>query len=299
MRVAAVVVSHNRKDLLRTCLHALLGQTVVLDAIIVVDNASSDGAVEMMELEFGDALQLIKLGTNRGGSAGFSMGVEIALEQGFDYIWLMDDDAAPRRDALAPLLESMLSRGEHSPGFVASTVVDLLGVPLRAHWSPRIGVEQNRGILCKDHEKSVPYATFVGVLVNGHVANRTWLPVADFFLWWDDTEYTSRLQRLAGGLLRADSLVEHPEKPELRDLGPRFVFDIRNRIWIILNRRLGSTFAYHKAVGSFGHRLRKQWENSPSTWVFFYLLATGVFKGLTSRPHLKAAPGMASHFSML
>ncbi len=41
--VAAVVVTYNRKVLLKECLDALLAQTRPLDSIIVVDNASTDG----------------------------------------------------------------------------------------------------------------------------------------------------------------------------------------------------------------------------------------------------------------
>ena len=42
-KIAAVVVTYNRKELLFQCLDALLKQTYPLDAIYIIDNASTDG----------------------------------------------------------------------------------------------------------------------------------------------------------------------------------------------------------------------------------------------------------------
>lgn len=47
-KVCAVIVTYNRKELLRECLKAVLGQTRPPDHILVVDNASTDGTLEML-----------------------------------------------------------------------------------------------------------------------------------------------------------------------------------------------------------------------------------------------------------
>ena len=48
-KIAAVVVTYNRKDLLKECLDALLNQTRPLDSIILIDNASTDGTPEFLK----------------------------------------------------------------------------------------------------------------------------------------------------------------------------------------------------------------------------------------------------------
>src|SRR3954454_5726681 len=90
--VAVVVVTFNRADLLGRTLDGLAAQTHEPDAVIVVDNASTDHTRALLDAHRGLALQRIHLDSNTGGSGGFRAGVEAAYEQGFDRIWLMDDD---------------------------------------------------------------------------------------------------------------------------------------------------------------------------------------------------------------
>ena len=85
-------------------LDGLAGQTHEPDAVIVVDNASEDHTREVLEAHRGCRLQRIHLDTNTGGAGGFRAGCEAAYEQGFDRIWLMDDDVVPAPDCLAVLM---------------------------------------------------------------------------------------------------------------------------------------------------------------------------------------------------
>ena len=48
LRLAAVVVTYNRKQLLVECLRALLRQTVCIDRIFIINNASTDGTNEYL-----------------------------------------------------------------------------------------------------------------------------------------------------------------------------------------------------------------------------------------------------------
>jgi GT2 family glycosyltransferase len=97
-RVCAVVVTYNRRDLLRECLVSLQAQTHVPDTILVVNNASTDGTAQMLSAEFAQ-LEVLTLAENVGGAGGFHAGMKWAYEQGYDWLWLMDDDgrAALRR----------------------------------------------------------------------------------------------------------------------------------------------------------------------------------------------------------
>jgi cyclopropane-fatty-acyl-phospholipid synthase len=70
----------------------------------VVDNASTDHTREVLDAHTGLAVQRIHLDTNTGGSGGFRAGTEAAYDQGFDRIWLMDDDVVPAPDCLALLM---------------------------------------------------------------------------------------------------------------------------------------------------------------------------------------------------
>jgi GT2 family glycosyltransferase len=110
-----VIVSWNVRDLLRHCLQSILTQThphphepVVesgrrLLEIIVVDNASTDGSVEMVRAEF-PGIRLIANNENRGFTAANNQG--LAISQG-QYLLLLNPDTELRGDALEIMLATM------------------------------------------------------------------------------------------------------------------------------------------------------------------------------------------------
>ena len=77
-RMVAVVVTYNRRDLLLEALAAVSAQTRAPDAVIVVDNASSDGTAAAVRAKF-PAVHLAELSRNSGGAGGFAYGMAQAL----------------------------------------------------------------------------------------------------------------------------------------------------------------------------------------------------------------------------
>ncbi len=77
--VACIVVTRDRKDLLRECLRAVAGQTHRPHHVVMVDNASSDGTRGMVRAEF-PAFQIIELARNVGGAGAFYAGMTAARE---------------------------------------------------------------------------------------------------------------------------------------------------------------------------------------------------------------------------
>ena len=103
--VAIVVVTYNRADLLGRMLDGLVALERHPDAVIVVDNASTDHTQDVLRRD-DLPLQVVTSPDNLGGAGGFHLGVRTACEQGFDRIWLMDDDVVPAPDCLAVLMAS-------------------------------------------------------------------------------------------------------------------------------------------------------------------------------------------------
>ncbi|HSA99962.1 MAG TPA: glycosyltransferase, partial [Anaerolineales bacterium] len=105
--VLAIVVSYNRKQLLLSCINALLGQSADCD-ILIVDNDSTDGThallVELSVLE-NPRVYYLRLRENLGGAGGFATGMWYAMRQGWEWMWLMDDDALPDSHALQSILD--------------------------------------------------------------------------------------------------------------------------------------------------------------------------------------------------
>jgi GT2 family glycosyltransferase len=89
MDVSIIIVNWNTKNLLRECLKSVIEQTTKVDyEIIVVDNSSSDGSVEMVRNEFKDIV-VIENSENRGFAAANNQAVKIAKGK---YILLLNSD---------------------------------------------------------------------------------------------------------------------------------------------------------------------------------------------------------------
>jgi rhamnopyranosyl-N-acetylglucosaminyl-diphospho-decaprenol beta-1,3/1,4-galactofuranosyltransferase len=281
-RVTAVVVTYNRRELLLEALAAVHAQSRAPDAVIVVDNASADGTAAAVRTRY-PAVRLAELGHNTGGAGGFAYGIALALAGGADLVWLMDDDTVPGPDALRAMLEARESypgtRGGRPvvPALVASRVLWTDG---RAHpmntprTRPFAGRPEHRAAAAAGC-LPIRSASFVSILVDAGECRRRGLPQADYFLWNDDFEFTTRLLRGSTGLLCPASVVVHKTRTfgsTDADPGPRFFYEVRNKIWTLRSgaplapaerllytgstlRRWARTFARSRDRGTLGREL--------------------------------------------
>ncbi|HEV2087982.1 MAG TPA: glycosyltransferase family 2 protein, partial [Cryptosporangiaceae bacterium] len=236
-RVVAVVVTHERLALLRQALSALGEQTRPPDAVVVVDNASTDGTADAVAAEH-PGVELVRLRRNTGGAGGFAVGLQHAIERcGADLVWLMDDDTVPAPTALQALLTAWATRPGGPPALVASRVRwtdgrdHPMNTPRRAPFATRSARAAAARVGCLP----IRSASFVSVLVEAAAVRRVGLPVADYFLWNDDFEFTCRLLRGRPGLWCPDSVVEHRTRTfgaSDADPGPRFYYEVRNKVWL-------------------------------------------------------------------
>ncbi|WP_373695146.1 glycosyltransferase family 2 protein [Actinomycetospora aeridis] len=240
--VAAIIVSFNRRQTLIECLTSLTAQSRPLDLILVIDNGSTDGTVEEVQRDFPRvALELQPY--NRGGAGGFSEGVNRALQAGCDYVWLMDDDVVPDHQALEKLRDGLDAYpASRRPVLATSLVLDA-----HQNLGPR-----NRCVPSRDYAAladaaakghlAIRASSFVAPLIDLSVSAQTALPIADYFIWHDDTEYTTRVCQHGGGILvPASTVVHYAAAPAPgKDLGLRLFYDVRNRAWMARNREIYS-----------------------------------------------------------
>ena len=109
-RVSVIIVNWNGERFLERCLAALMAQTVKPHEIILVDNASSDGSVEIVR-RF-PAVRLITQDQNTGFARGNNLAIEAASADS-EWIALINPDAF----AQPYWLEALLVAAESNPGF--------------------------------------------------------------------------------------------------------------------------------------------------------------------------------------
>jgi len=207
-KVAATILTRNRRDLLRQSLDAVLGQTRPVDHLIVVDNESSDGTVDMLASEF-PHVTVVALPENQGATGGFYEAIAAGCRTDADWLWLMDDDSIARPTALAELLAAIeRADGAAPPVLMCSRVEWRDGRP---HMMNR-PVVQRRGPArlagaVRSELLPVRAATWVSLLISRQAVERSGMPPRHFFYQADDIEYTARVLFLCASALNSTWLL--------------------------------------------------------------------------------------------
>ncbi|WP_251423727.1 glycosyltransferase family 2 protein [Veillonella agrestimuris] len=251
--IAAIVVTYNRKQLLLENVNALLQQTIKDKVtIVIIDNNSTDGTHEsLMPFIENQSITYINTGENLGGAGGFQFGMKYAVEQGFDFVWIMDDDCIPQNTSAEELLKAYHSVNGKC-GFLSSKVL----------WKDKSICTMNvpRATMYKNvtdfDSPMVPcvMASFVSFFVSSDVVKEVGLPIKEFYIWTDDWEYTRRISLKYPCYLVNNSVVIHKSNSniganiasEAEDRLDRYKYLYRNDVY--LYRREGiSGFAYECA----------------------------------------------------
>ena len=200
-KVIAVVVTYNRQALLSECITALRNQSKKPDAILVVNNGSTDDTEQWLQSQQ-DLIFITQ--KNLGSSGGFNTAINWAYKNNYTWIWCMDDDGYPKQDALENILAPQL---------------DMLCL-------------RNCAVINKEDKKTFVWKTkyyktidavdckiingighpFNGTMLNRNIVERVGLPKPKLFLWGDETEYYLRIVKKNNipVCTIADSIHYHP-----------------------------------------------------------------------------------------
>lgn len=181
-KVIAVVVTYNRLALLSECITALRNQTRPLDAILVINNGSTDGTEAWLQSQEDVIYHTQK---NIGGAGGFSTAIQMGYQKGYEWIWCMDDDGAPKENAL----EHLLAAEQKELTLLNCAVIDKT--------DKRSFVWNTGGYKTIDEVpgniiEGIGHP-FNGTFINRRIIERVGVPKANFFLWGDETEYYYRI----------------------------------------------------------------------------------------------------------
>jgi len=116
----AILVNWNLKGDTLACVESLLDAGAPAGQIVVVDNGSSDGSPQALRERFGVAVHVMESGQNLGFAGGCNLGIEYALGQGAEWLFILNNatvvdpamfaewkravDASPAYAIVAPLI---------------------------------------------------------------------------------------------------------------------------------------------------------------------------------------------------
>lgn len=188
---AAVIVTHQRVDLLRHSLEQVVRQTHPVQWVIVVDNGAEDQVKELLEELAGERAVYLPSHTNLGGAGGFAYGFLHALALGADAIWCADDDGRPADEhVLAELYRVAQAHELHEVSPIVANIdaPEKLAFPLRQStvWHRR--VDELEGDFLPQYA-----SLFNGALISARAMERIGVPDYRLFIRGDEVEYHRRL----------------------------------------------------------------------------------------------------------
>ena len=222
-RLVAVVVTHNRLDKLKATLARLLDSPAgELAAVVVADNASSDGTAEWLAAQQDPRLDICTSATNRGGAGGFEMGMRRAMEHHApDWLAVMDDDGRPAPGGLAafhalPMHQQPAAAADGGGWDAVAAAVYFpdgriceMNRPSRnPFWHGREflrtlfgGGRSGFHVQPSDYEGAgmqIDVTSFVGFFISADAVRRIGYPDPELFIYGDDGLYTLGLTKSGG-----------------------------------------------------------------------------------------------------
>lgn len=254
MNVAVVLVTFNRLECLKHALECYKKQSIQPSHVIVVNNASTDGTAEFLNewLTYEQTSfekQVINLPENTGGSGGFYAGLERARDLDVDWIWLSDDDAYPEAGVFS-VFDSWLKVNDGEEVAALCTAVTSHGEFDTGHRRrlTQSGIRLIDTSVQDDEYKSsftLNLFTFVGVAVKTSVVRKIGLPEKDFFIWWDDNEYSLRVSKIGEIVCLPEAITVHDVDADARIVCWKSYYGMRNRLYTYKRYFGVASFLYH------------------------------------------------------
>ncbi|MDR0950800.1 MAG: glycosyltransferase [Candidatus Ancillula sp.] len=195
MKVAIVIVTYKRQEMLQNLLKSICDLSVLPDNVYVIDNensAENKNITENCKSEIN--ITYFPMQTNTGGAGGFAKGVELAFQSDSDWFWLMDDDVELYKNSLEevkPIL-NWAEKNDHrciQPKRHNGNGDDF-------YWQykqfPKLGISDpfaNMKFTENEKYKLMNAACFEGGFFSKSLVKEIGFPDSRFFIAMDDTTY--------------------------------------------------------------------------------------------------------------
>ena len=137
MKISTIVVTYNGYDYIEKCLRSLDDSSFKTE-VIVIDNNSTDATVQVIEEYFPDVI-LSRQKKNIGFGKANNLGIRYALNNGSDYMFLLNQDAWIEKDTIQRLIE--VAEKQEKLGIISPLHLNSEGGELDYHFSNYLSSE--------------------------------------------------------------------------------------------------------------------------------------------------------------
>jgi GT2 family glycosyltransferase len=198
--IFSVILNSNRREDTLQCLASLASGTYRHHKVMVLDNSSTDGSVDAIHVAFPN-VQVVELPTNLGYAGNNNVGIQAAMNQGADWILVLNEDTIVDADCLTRLVE--IGESDARIGIVGPmvyhhgepTVIQSAGGTITGRWEA-LHLAQNetdRGQFDGPH--AVDWISGCAILVRRAVIEQVGMLDSRYFYYWEETEWCLRAAR--------------------------------------------------------------------------------------------------------
>jgi GT2 family glycosyltransferase len=243
LKTLITVLNWKTHEMTEECIHSLLKMDGDSFEILIIDNGSQDGSAEYLRQAF-PKISLIENASNLGFAAGSNIGMKLALEQGADFVLLVNNDTVVKPNLLAELLaesERHPDAGMVSPKIYYADHPDRIwwaggtfslwqGVPRHLGWK-----EKERGQY--ETARVIDWATGCVVLLRCDALRQSGLFDDKMFAYAEDLDLSLRMRSLGWQVRYAPAAkLWHKEGfATRRNVGEhvRHFISVRNLLWVM------------------------------------------------------------------
>jgi GT2 family glycosyltransferase len=250
-KLAIVIINWNSFDLTSDTLVSLTSTSYKNYDIIVVDNFSTDNSAAQLEKDF-PSIILLKSDENKGFTGGNNLGFDYAINEGYEYVMMLNNDVAVEPDFLEPLVVK-LDMDEKIGGVqpliyfyhdreliwnAGSRYNTIFGIPYILGY-----YRKDKGQLQRKKQKSIDWITGCAFMIRTEVLKKVGVLKQDFFIYYEDVDLSFRIKEAGYALAyEASSVVyhktgmSHKSKEKLKEgyLNPKVHYlNARNRLFVL------------------------------------------------------------------
>lgn len=245
-KIDVVIVTYNRLEKLKRAINAFNCQTTLPMRIIVVNNNSNDGTTEFLEewkkKNYCYEKVVINLSKNFGGSGGFFKGIEYALNNNAEWIWVSDDDAYPEKHAIELATNYINNHDMSNISAICGKVIQNKSISCGHRRKIKRGLVGIKQISSKMNnynkdEFDIDLFTYVGTIMNGNKLRQVGNVNKNLFIYYDDTDHSWRLKQIGRIVCIPRIEIIHDINDYLvnREFNWKNYYAYRNKLYFIKN----------------------------------------------------------------
>ena len=195
--VISVILNTNRREDTLECLVSLMRSTYSNHMAIALDNHSTDGSVEAIRSVF-PSVQILELGANLGYAGNNNVGINQAISQGADWVFVLNEDTILDEHCLSRLVEA--GEGDSRVGIVGPMVyhhdepdvIQSAGGKMGPLWQAYHLAKDERDVGKFNRPHDVDWISGCAILVRRAVIEQVGVIDERYFYYWEETEWCIR-----------------------------------------------------------------------------------------------------------